>query len=208
MFTEKEIDNKNMNNLDVFFGYAAFTPLYKSPLINNDLYTFYEDFTIGNIKDVDIPINIDKDKTIRIWSSKNNTQEYLNFLFFCYKLPNRISVIFVNEYDEYVYSAGSLNYKEIKELLKYEHKLNKEEKDKYKNEWIKLADENSEMRLFQNGKIISTNYDYLNSYIGKYYDKNNIRRIVATLMGNDTENNLSSDIYNFLIERKQKRELE
>ena len=27
MFTEKEIDNKNPNNLDVFFGYAAFTPL-------------------------------------------------------------------------------------------------------------------------------------------------------------------------------------
>ena len=203
MFTEKVIDNKNTNKLDVFFGYAAFTPLYKSNLINNDLYAFYEDFTIGNIKDVDIPINIDKDKTVRIWSSRNNTQEYLNFLYFCYKLPNRISVIFVNEYDGYVYSAGALNYKEIKELLKYEHKLTDEEKDRYKNEWIKLADENSEIRLFQNGKIISTNYNYLNSYIDKYYDKNNIRRTVATLMGNDTENNLSSDIYNFLIERKQ-----
>ena len=203
MFTEKEIDNKNMKNIDVFFGYAAFTPLYKSPLINNDLYGFYEDFTMGSIKDIDIPINIDKNKTIRIWSSKNNTQEYLNFLYFCYKLPNRISVIFVNEYDEYVYSAGALNYKEIKELLKYEHKLTKEEKDKYKNEWIKLVNENSEIRLFQNGKIISTNYDYLNSYIDKYYDENNIRRTVAALMGNDTENNLSSDIYNFLIERKK-----
>lgn len=86
MFTEKVIDNKNTNKLDVFFGYAAFTPLYKSNLINNDLYAFYEDFTIGNIKDVDIPINIDKDKTVRIWSSRNNTQEYLNFLYFCYKL--------------------------------------------------------------------------------------------------------------------------
>ena len=205
MFTEKEIDNKNMNNLDVFFGYAAFTPLYKSPLINNDLYGFYEDFTMGSIKDIDIPINIDKDKTVRIWSSKSNTQEYLNFLYFCYKLPNEISVIFVNEYDEYVYSAGALNYKEVKELLKYEHKITKEEKDRYKNEWIKLVNENSEIRLFKNGKIISTNYDYLNSYIDKYYDENNIRRTVAALMGNDTENNLSSDIYNFLIERKQKK---
>ena len=203
MFTEKEIENKNMNNLDVFFRYAAFTPLYKSSLINNDLYGFYQDFTIGNIKDIDIPINIDKDKTIRIWSSRNNTQEYLNFLYFCYKLPNRISVIFVNEYDEYVYSAGAFNYKEIKELLKYEHKLTKEENDKYKNEWIKLVNENSEIGLFQNGKIISTNYNYLDDYIDKYYDKNNIRRTVATLMGNDTENNLSSDIYNFLIERKR-----
>ena len=205
MFTEKEIDNKNMNNLDVFFGYAAFTPLYKSPLINNYLYGFYEDFTMGSIKDIDIPINIDKDKTVRIWSSKSNTQEYLNFLYFCYKLPNEISVIFVNEYDEYVYSAGALNYKEVKELLKYEHKITKEEKDRYKNEWIKLVNENSEIRLFKNGKIISTNYDYLNSYIDKYYDENNIRRTVAALMGNDTENNLSSDIYNFLIERKQKK---
>ena len=195
MFTEKEIDNKNTNNLDVFFGYAAFTPLYKSPLINNDLYGFYEDFTMGSIKDIDIPINIDKDKTVRIWSSKSNTQEYLNFLYFCYKLPNEISVIFVNEYDEYVYSAGALNYKEVKELLKYEHKITTEEKDRYKNEWIKLVNGNSEIRLFKNGKIISTNYDYLNS----------IRRTVAALMGNDNENNLSSDIYNFLIERKQKK---
>ncbi len=207
MFTEKVIDNKNMNKLDVFFGYAAFTPLYKSNLINNDLYAFYEDFTIGNIKDVDIPINIDKDKTVRIWSSRNNTQEYLNFLYFCYKLPNRISVIFVNEYDEYVYSAGALNYKEIKELLKYEHKLTDEEKDRYKNEWIKLVNENSEIRLFENGKIISTNYDYLDKYIDKYYDENNIRRTVTALMGNDTENNLSSDIYNFLIERKNNNDI-
>ena len=204
MFTEKEIDNKNMKNIDVFFGYAAFTPLYKSPLINNDLYGFYEDFTMGSIKDIDISINIDKNKTIRIWSSKNNTQEYLNFLYFCYKLPNEMSVIFVNLYDEYVYSAGALNYKEIKELLKYEHKLTRKEKDEYKNEWIKLVNENSEIRLFQNCKIISTNYDYLNSYIDKYYDKNNIRRTVVALMCNDFENNLSSDIYNFLIERKQK----
>lgn len=205
MFTEKEIDNKNPNNLDVFFGYAAFTSLYKSNLINNDLYGFYEDFTMGSIKDIDIPINIDKDKTVRIWSSKSNTQEYLNFLYFCYKLPNEISVIFVNEYDEYVYSAGALNYKEVKELLKYEHKITTEEKDRYKNEWIKLVNGNSEIRLFKNGKIISTNYDYLNSYIDKYYDENNIRRTVAALMGNDNENNLSSDIYNFLIERKQKK---
>ena len=205
MFTEKVIDNKNMNKLDVFFGYAAFTPLYKSNSINNDLYAFYEDFTIGNIKDVDIPINIDKDKTVRIWSSRNNTQEYLNFLYFCYKLPNKISVIFVNEYDEYAHSVGEVATEEIAKLLEYEHKLTKEEKDRYKNEWIKLVNKNSEIRLFKNGKIISTNYDYLNSYIDKYYDENNIRRTVATLMGNDTENNLSSDIYNFLIERKQKK---
>ncbi len=113
----------------------------------------------------------------------------LNFLYFCYKLPNEISVIFVNEYDEYVYSAGALNYKEVKELLKYEHKITTEEKDRYKNEWIKLANENSKIRLFKNDKIISTNYDYLDEYIDKYYDKNNIRKTVAALMGNDTENN-------------------
>ena len=203
MFTEKDIDNKNMNNLDVFFGVAAFTPLYKSPLINNDLYRFYQDFTMGSIKDIDIPINIDKDKTVRIWSSKNNTQEYLNFLYFCYKLPNKISVIFVNEYNKYLPTVGAAIPEEIKELLKYEHKLTKEEKDRYKNEWIKLVNENSEIRLFQNGKIISTNYDYLDEYIDEYYDENNIRGTVATLMGNDTENNLSSDIYNFLIETKK-----
>lgn len=201
MFTEKEIDNKNTYNLDVCFGVAAFSTLYKSNLINNDLYRFYQDFTMGSIKDVDIPINIDKDKTIRIWSSKNNTLEYLNFLYFCYKLPNKISVVFADEYNKYLPTVGATVPKEIKELLKYERKLTKEEKDRYKNEWIKLVNENSEIRLFKNGKIISTNYDYLDEYINKYYDKNNIRKTVAALMGNDTENNLSSDIYNFLIER-------
>ena len=203
MFTEKEIDNKNPNNLDVFFGYAAFTPLYKSNLINNDLYGFYEDFTMGSIKDIDIPINIDKDKTVRIWSSLNDIHEYLSFLYFCYKIPNKISVIFVTEYDEYAHSVGAVATEEIAKLLKYEHKLTKEEKDRYKNEWIKLVNENSEIRLFKNGKIISTNYDYLDEYINKYYDKNNIRKTVAALMGNDTENNLCDYIYNFLIERKQ-----
>ena len=207
MFTEKVIDNKNTNKLDVFFGYAAFTPLYKSNLINNDLYAFYEDFTMGNIKDIDIPINIDKDKTVRIWGSKNNTQEYLTFLYFCYKSPNEISIVFVNEYNKYLPTVGAVVPEEIKELLKYEHKLTDEEKDKYKNEWIKLTNENSEIRLFQNGKIISTNYDFLDKSIDKYYDKNNIRWTVATLMGNDTCNNLSSDVYNFLIERKQKKSI-
>ena len=128
---------------------------------------------------------------------------FIQFLYFCYKLPNKISVIFVNEYNKYLPTVGAAIPEEIKELLKYEHKLTKEEKDRYKNEWIKLVNENSEIRLFQNGKIISTNYDYLDEYIDEYYDENNIRGTVATLMGNDTENNLSSDIYNFLIETKK-----
>ena len=158
---------------------------------------------MGSIKDIDIPINIDKDKTVRIWSSLNDIHEYLSFLYFCYKIPNKISVIFVTEYDEYAHSVGAVATEEIAKLLKYEHKLTKEEKDRYKNEWIKLVNENSEIRLFKNGKIISTNYDYLDEYINKYYDKNNIRKTVAALMGNDTENNLCDYIYNFLIERKK-----
>ena len=48
---------------------------------------------------------------------------------------------------------------------------------------------------------------YLDKYIDKYYDENNIRRTVTALMGNDTENNLSSDIYNFLIERKNNNDI-
>ncbi len=203
MVSENKISSKNTEQVDVYFGVAAFATLSKSELINNDLYEFYEDFTIGSIKDVDIPINIDKDKTVRIWSSKNNTQEYLNFLYFCYKLPNKISVVFANEYNKYLSTVGAILPDKIKELLKYEHKLTKEEKDKYKDEWIKLTNENSEMRLFENGKIISTDYDYLDEYIDKYYDDSNINHTIAVLMANDIDNNFSDTIYKFLIERKQ-----
>ena len=204
MVSENKISSKNTEQVDVYFGVAAFATLSKSELINNDLYEFYEDFTIGSIKDVDIPINIDKDKTVRIWSSKNNTQEYLNFLYFCYKLSNNISVVFANEYNQYLSTVGAILPDKIKELLKYEHKLTKEEKDKYKDEWIKLTNENSEMRLFENGKIISTDYDYLDKYIDKYYDGSNINHTIAVLMSNDIDNNFSDAIYKFLIERKQK----
>ena len=87
---------------------------------------------------------------------------------------------------------------EIKELLKYEHKLTDEEKDRYKNEWIKLVNENSEIRLFQNDKIISTNYDYLDINEG-YVILNN------RYLNQEINNDCIRDIYHSITESHEKQ---
>lgn len=203
-FNFKEMVNPESNQVEVYFGYSGFTPLFKSNLNKNNLYFFGEDFSIGNIKNIDFDINIDRNKKIRIWSSRTCMQEYLNFLYFCYKFQGRnISVVFVDDYSSNVYSLGATTSDEIPDMLKYEKELTFEELEKYKEDWVRLVNENGELRIFKDKKVMSVDYDYLNEYILKYYNKDmdNITRGVAKLMANDEGNNYSDAIYRFLIER-------
>lgn len=203
-FNVKENINPESNQVEVYFGDAGFTPLFKSNLNKNSFYFFGKDFSTGDIKNSDFDIEIDPNKSIRIWSSRKSIQEYLNFLYFCYKFQGRnISVVFADDYSKDVYSINATTSDEIPEMLKYERKLTSKELDKYKEEWLSLVNENSELRIFKDKKVISVDYDYLNEYISKYYNKDmdNITRGVAKLMAHDEDNNYSSAVYRFLIER-------
>lgn len=202
-FFQKLDNNTNKKQIEVYFNEAGFTPLYKSNLKENSFYLFNEDFSVGDISKVNLKVDIEENRKIRIWTSHSNIHEYLSFLYICHKCPNNdISVIFTDDYEKNLYSLGAANYKEITKILKYEIHLIKKDIEKYNNEWLELVKINSELRLFKNKKIISVNYDYLNEYILKYYNKKeDIRKIIAKLKGHDEENNLEYNVYEFLINR-------
>ncbi len=204
MYDEKngKWNNRRKNTVEIVFNDAGYTILSKSNLNKNILYLFPQNFTIGTINNINIKIPIDKDKSIRIWTSHKNIQEYLNFLYICYKFEGKnISVIFTEEYDESAYSISTLRDDEIPLALKYAHNFSENEIDKYKEEWIKLTKENSELRLFKNKIVQSVNYDYLYDYISKYYDKENLSNTIGNLMAHDQENNLNDETYKYLINK-------
>ena len=201
-FYKKENINTNSNQIEVYFCDTGFNPLYKSSLKNSTFYFFEKDFTTGNIKNLNIDINIDENKQIRIWTSHTNIHEYLSFLYFCYQSKcKKISVVFTDEYEKEIHSIGITTNEQIEQLLHHERKLTKTEVQKYRKEWLKLEQENSELRMFEKGKVISTNYDHLNNYIEKYYNKNDISETIGKLIANDQENHFSYNVYRLLLER-------
>lgn len=205
-YTLKENINNKTNQVEVYFCDAGFAPLFKSYLNKNDFYFLGEDFSIGDISNINIDIKIDTSKSIRLWSSRKCIQEYLIFLYFCYKFEGKnISVVFVDDYLNNVWSIGATTSEEIPEMLKYERKLTETEINKYKEEWIRLVGENSELRFLKDKKVISVKYDYLNDYILKYYDKDDIKGTIGKLMGNDEDNNYSCFTYEFLVNRLMKK---
>lgn len=201
-FATRENLHPESDQIEVYFCDAGFHPLMKSPLNKNTFYFFKEDFSIGNIKNRNTDIKIDPNKKVRIWTSHINIHEYLSFLYFCYKFKeNNISVVFTDNYSKDMNSIGTTTSEEIPKLLKYEQQLTNKEIEKYKEEWLHLVKEDGELRIFKDQKVISVDYDYLNDYILKYYNENNIYETIGNLMANDMENNFSYDVYRFLINR-------
>jgi len=192
----------NEDQIEIFFCDAGYESLSKSNLNKNFLYLFPENFTIGDISNININLSFPKGKSIRIWSCHKNIQEYLNFLYICYKYEGKnISVIFTDEYDKNVFSVGTLRYDEISSALEHTHILSAEEISTYKKEWQKLVKENGEIRLFVDNKVKSCKYNYLYNYIALYYDKENLSKTIWYLMAYDQENNLNDETYRFLINK-------
>jgi len=193
------------NQVEVHFTESGFGHLLQTNLNKNTFFGLFRDFTCGDISNIDIDIKIDPTKNIRIWTSRSSIHDYLGFLYFCYKFKcENISVVFVDDYDKNMQTLGQAGNDEIDELLKHEKKLTTTEINQYKEEWLKLVKENSELRLFKDKKVISVDYDYLNDYIEEHYnssDNKNMWRIIGSLMADDTENYLSDITYKFLLER-------
>jgi len=187
--------------IEVYFSSSGYTPLYKSELKKNELFFFDEDFTKGDLKNINIAFEIDPNKHIRIWSSKINIHEYLNFLYICNKFEGEnISVIFTDDYDKDAYSVGALSKNEIKNLLKYEKKLSKDDILYYKSEWERLINKNNEIRTFINKKIKNVDYSFFDNYLIQHYNKDK-KTWIINLMINDTINHYSEDFYNYLIDK-------
>jgi hypothetical protein len=116
-----------------------------------------------------------KDRKIRIWTSRSDIYEYLGFLFTLDLLQDReaeISVIFSDDtVVEYLhndntserYSPPSIaccSVEQITEIMKTEKTLTKNEIQTFLTEWQTIKNENSPLRILENKKIKSVADDY------------------------------------------------
>lgn len=98
-----------------------------------------------------------------------------------------ISVVYSEELNWYATTLSCVTEKEIKILEQKEHILSQREKEDFSNEWLKVINDNSELRYLINGQVVSCSIDYFNDDIIqrlKKLDKVKIYSLVANLMSN------------------------
>ena len=155
----------------------------------------------------EISNNITNDTIIRIWSSKNNDDEYMLLLFLCNFLKdktNKINVVFANDYNEYLCSINALDYRKIESILKYEKTLSKDEIKAYAKEWNNLVKINSELRVLENGEVKNKKYsDYYDTILNifKGITPCKISILIAECMGKEILNDASDLVYLTLIDQ-------
>ena len=129
-----------------------------------------------------------KASKIRIWSSHLDCDDYCLLLYICYLLKEKnISVIYIEELDWEATTLGCITEKELKILEQKEHVLKEMEKDNFSNQWLKLINDNTELRFMINGQVISKDINYFDNDILQRLEKLgkvNIHTLVANLMGN------------------------
>ena len=196
-----------MNNyIEICFDKACKSILNKSIINNNEIKVFNKNFTIGDIKNIDNNLITIKEKNIRIYTSKSNIRDYLGFLYLCYKYNDaNIHVIFTDDYIKEAHTLACITPEEIPELLKIEKKLTNEEINSYSKEWEELVKDNSEIRLFENGKVISTTYNYLDNFINENIIKDNFDKTCANMMVHSLNNHFTEDVCNKLLDRYLKK---
>lgn len=169
---------------------------------------FYQDNNYDYTKVLnEILNNITNDTIVRIWSSKNNDDDYMLLLFLCNFLKDKtskINVVFANDYNEFLYSINASDYREIESILKFEKILSKDEIEAYAKEWNNLVEINSEIRTLENGEVKNKRYsDYYDIILSilKGSAPCKISILIAECMGNKVLNDASDLIYLTLIDQ-------
>ena len=147
---------------------------------------------------------ISKYDKIRIWSSNSSTDDYLLLLFLCDYLKEKttkISVIFSDDYKN-IKSMDALYYKEMNELLQYEKNLKVQEIKLLSNQWRKLVEINSDIRVFDKQEVKCKKYsDYYNQILDILTKISPCRvvTLITNCMIKDILNNAGDAIYFMLI---------
>ena len=135
---------------------------------------------------------------------KKEVNSYLLFLFMCNYLKNKdceIYVVYSEEYKEECYSPSCMTSEELKELSKLEHLLTSKDVINFSNEWLKVKEINSEMRIIENGKVKSVSYDYFDKAILeklKKFEKTKESHLIGSLMA---DYNIGETIFIYLVNR-------
>ena len=157
--------------------------LLKSAGFDNVI-TFCCILSYGNIKDlikqkikllknVTIPVNSQieklksiKEKQIRIWYSSLDNEDMCSLYFLISYFYNKNIDIFICDIaDKEHFSFSSYISSEIKELSKNTILLDNKQKINFKKNWENLVKENNDLRILNNGKLMSFSFDYLDSKI-------------------------------------------
>lgn len=136
-------------------------------LISSEIYDINNTYSLKNINN-DLEESVKNNNKIRIWTTHNQIDSYLMFLYVCNYFSNIDSdlyVLFSDEFDKECYSPSCMNENELEELSKLGHKLTKEEIKKYSNEWKEIINDNLDMRIIENNKVKSVTFDYYNDII-------------------------------------------
>lgn len=129
-------------------------------------------------------LNNDKEyETIRIWSSRIDSDDYLSMLYCLNVFKNKnldIRIIFTDDLkhrerngeESCVWSLSYCSTEEIPKLLSLEKKLSSKEYIKYLDEWNKSVEENKPLRIMRRGVLKGIDYSFFDKYIFDALKKN------------------------------------
>ena len=220
---------KNKLITEIIYGDSAFYSINKSNLNKNNIIKFDTVFSIADLSNIEnyeiylpkkiyledviysfkpemnkLDNSIENNHKIRIWCSHKEINSYLLFLFICNYLKNKdceICVVYSEEYKEECYSPSCMTSEELEKLSELEHSLTNKDIIIFSNEWLKVKEINSEMRIIENGKVKSVSYDYYDKVIleklknlGQVKESN----LIGSLMA---DYNIGETIFVYLVNR-------
>lgn len=162
---------------------------YSNLFKKNDIVSFSLLLTYGKIKDIeqseykrvlDVELNpkcifneliekIDNYDEIRIWYSSCDSESLNTYYFLVNYLSNKNKTIYCCDvYDEEYSSLGSYDSSKIEKLLLNTSKLNNDEVNDICLIWGKLLEENGDLRLLENNRLVSHSFDFLDNIILEY----------------------------------------
>lgn len=120
--------------------FNSFEPFNRNELLQYDenvSYDFQEDF--NKLKEL-----MNDNKTIRVWASHADIDEYRLLLLICYLFKNNnINVLFAEDFNKDAIRIGWISSDELIDIDKKQHILTQKQKEDYSNEWIKIVNEDS-----------------------------------------------------------------
>ena len=221
------MNNKSIT--EIIYGDSAFYSINKSNLNKNNIIKFNTMLSIADLSNIDnyemylpkkiyledaiysfksemneLDNSIANHHKIRIWCSHKEVNSYLLLLFMCNYLKNKdceIYVVYSEEYKDECYSPSCMTSEELEQLSKLEHPLSSKDITTFSNEWLKVKESNSEMRIIENGKIRSVSYDYFDKVILeklKKLEKTKESHLIGSLMA---DYNIGETIFVYLVNR-------
>lgn len=182
-----------MNKRNIVYGASTYITMKESKLLNNKIIKFDTPFSYVDLSTVDkYEITLPKEiyhkdikysykeainnlneiiknkENIRIWTSHYEINSYLLLLYLCNYLKDEecnLFVIYTDEYNKDFISPSCLHSFELEKCTSIECQLTKEDIEKYSNEWLRIKNTKSDMRILENKEVKLVSYDYYNDMI-------------------------------------------